>query len=107
MNKEKQLEEDAEKLADKEDEQDMLFEKIYESFKNSVDFIGDYAREGLEYLEDADKASDFEEGVCTLETVADEIRHSNGLRDILDKNNDNIERLALLEEEIIELQEKI
>ena len=104
MSEEKKLEQLSEKLADKEDEQDMLFEKIYESFKESVDFIGDYAREGLEYLEDADEASHFEEGVRTLETVADEIRHLTG---ILEKNNDDISSLMVLEEEIIKLQEKI
>ena len=104
MSKEKKLEEAAEKLADKEDEQDMLFEKIYESFKESVDFIGDYAREGLGYLEDADEASHFEEGVRTLETVADEI---SNLSDILGQNEENISKLGLLEEEIAELEEKI
>ena len=104
MSKEKKLEEAAEKLADKEDEQDMLFEKIYESFKESVDFIGDYAREGLEYLEDADEASHFEEGVMTLETVADEI---SNLSNILGQNEENISKLGLLEEEIAKLEEKI
>ena len=104
MSKEKKLEEAAEKLADKEDEQDMLFEKIYESFKESVDFIGDFAREGLEYLEDADEASHFEEGVMTLETVADEI---SNLSNILGQNELNISSLRVLEEEIIKLQEKI
>jgi len=101
---EKKLEELAVKLADKEDEQDILFEKIYESFKESVDFIGDYAREGLEYLEDADEASHFEEGVMTLDTVADEIRH---LMSILAENSDDISRLRVLEEEMKKLQEKI
>jgi len=102
--KEKKMEELSEKLADKEDEQDMLFEKIYESFKESVDFIGDYAREGLEYLENANEASHFEEGVMTLDTVADEIRH---LMSILAKNSYDISRLTVLEEEIAELEEKI
>tara|TARA_R100000049_G_C1884685_1_gene39849 strand:- start:230 stop:550 length:321 start_codon:yes stop_codon:yes gene_type:complete len=101
---EEKLEQLSEKLADKEDEQDMLFEKIYESFKETVDFIGDYAREGLEYLEDADKASHFEEGVITLDTVADEIRHLMG---VLAKNSDDISRLTALEEEIEKLEEKI
>ena len=104
MSKEKQLEEDAEKLADKEDELDMLFEKITESFRESIDFIGDYSREGLDYLEDASDASHFEEGVASLEQVADEIKH---LSNTLGKNEDNISRLGVLEEEIAELEGKI
>ena len=104
MSEEKKLEQLSEKLADKEDEQDMLFEKITESFRESIDFIGDYAREGLDYLEDAESANHFEEGVASLENVADEIRH---LSNILGKNEDNISRLTALEEEIEELEKKI
>tara|TARA_R110000824_G_scaffold206523_2_gene391646 strand:+ start:7946 stop:8260 length:315 start_codon:yes stop_codon:yes gene_type:complete len=104
MSKEEKKEELSEKLADKEDEQDTLFEKITESFKGSIDFIGDYAREGLEYLEDASDASHFEEGINALSLVAEEIKH---MKRILDENDADISRLKMLEEEIEKLEKEI
>ena len=104
MSKDEKIERLAAKLAVKEDEQDMLFEKIYESFKESIDFVGEYAREGMSYLEDADTAGHFEEGVQALSMVADEIKH---MKRILDENDDDISRLMVLEEEIADLEKKI
>jgi hypothetical protein len=100
----KKLERLSEELADKEDEQDALFEKIYESFKESIDFVGEYAREGMAYLEEADSAEHFEEGINALSLVADEIKH---MKNILYKNDNDISRLTALEEEITELEGKI
>jgi len=104
MSKDEKIERLSDKLADKEDEQDMLFEKIYESFKGSIDFVGEYAREGMAYLEEADTAGHFEEGINALSIVADEIKH---MKRILNENDEDISRLTVLEEEIADLEKKI
>ena len=87
------------KLADKEDELDVLYEKLVEHIRNESEWLEENVATALRDLMDMEDTASYETGLSLLSDVASEIKH------VLNKCEDNYSVFSDAQDLEVEVEE--